>query len=249
MTPALEEVGGARPTLHAALISWPRVAPAARTIAHDLHPHADRLTVVYSTRGGGPESGRGEWVRVPDHVYFGGKFICAAQRGREDILLLIHADAQCGDWGGLVHRCREVMRRGDVGVWAPSVTHTHWVDELVEIHRAPGSALAQVAQTDCVVLAMSRRVVDRLLELDYRGNNLGWGIDWAAICTSNVRGLQVLRDHEVLVHHEPGRGYEPGEAMAQMQVFLTQLTEAEQRAYRHLAEGIAARSRRPRDGA
>lgn len=248
LTAAAAEPGAARATLHAAVISWPRTLADGRAIAEALHPHVDRLTVVYSTRTGPRESGCGEWVRVPDPVYFGGKFLCAVQRGREDIVLLVHADAQCDDWGALVHRCREVQGAGTVGVWAPSVSHTHWIDELVELHREPGTVLAHVAQTDCVVFALSRRVVDRLLELDYRGNNLGWGIDWAAICASRVRGLHVLRDHAVHVHHVPGRGYEAGEAMAQMRRFLGQLTPAEQQAYRHLADGIAARARPTRVG-
>lgn len=232
-------------TLHAAVISWPRTAQASRLIAEAVQPQVERLTVVYSNLAGTRESGCGDWVQVPDHVYFGGKFLCAVQRGREDIVLLIHADAQCGDWGALVQRCRAVLGRGGVGIWAPAVSHTHWVDALVELRREAGSALAQVAQTDCVVFALSRPVIDRLLELDYRCNNLGWGIDWAAICHSHVRGLQVLRDHAVGVHHLPGRGYEAGAAAAQMRDFLAQLTPAERQAYRRLAEGIDARARGP----
>lgn len=231
------------PTLHAAVISWPRTAQTSRAIAAALQPQIDRLTVVYSNPQRARESGCGDWVQVPDHVYFGGKFLCAAQRGREDVLLLIHADAQCGDWGALARRCRAVLGRGGVGVWAPAVSHTHWVDALVELRRDVGSELAEVAQTDCVVFALARPVVDRLLELDYARNNLGWGIDWAAICHSHVRGLQVLRDHAVGVQHLPGRGYETGPAMVQMRAFLAQLTPAEQLAYRRLAGGIDARAR------
>lgn len=235
--------GSAVPSLHAAVISWPRTAQASRAIAQALQPQVDRLTVVYSNPSGARESGCGDWVQVPDHVYFGGKFLCAVQRGREDIVLVIHADAQCGDWGALVRRCRAVLGHGGVGVWAPAVWHTHWVDALVELRREVGSALAQVAQTDCVVFALARPVVDRLLELDYGRNNLGWGIDWAAICHSHVRGLRVLRDHALRVQHLPGRGYGADAASAQMHGFLAQLTPAEQLAYRRLAAGIDARAR------
>lgn len=229
-------------TIHAAIISWQGKYADSRHIAECIHPHVDRLTVIYSNPEEAPESGCGNWIQVNNSVFFGGKFLSALQQGKEDIFLLIHADAGCQDWPGLIQRCRSVHQLDNIGVWAPSVNHTPWLDSHVELHRDPSTQLAFVAQTDGIVFSVSRAVADRLLRLDYSQNNLGWGIDWAAICHSYTQNLQVVRDHSILLHHPQGSGYMADEARAQMGQFIAQLTLSEQLMYLLLNSYIGTRA-------
>ncbi len=230
-------------TLHAAIVSWNGKYADSRHIAEAIAPHVDRLTVIYSNPDGAPEAGAGDWIAVDNAIFFGGKFETAIHRGNEDIFLLIHADAGCNDWPGLIQRCRGVHQLDSVGVWAPSVNHTPWLDAHVEVHRDPNTQLAFVAQTDGIVFSLSTPVADRLKRLTYSQNNLGWGIDWVAICYSYTHELHVVRDHSILLAHPQGSGYMADQARAQMGQFMTQLTLPEQLMY-HLLNGyIGARAR------
>ena len=217
--------------LHAAIISWQGLAQGARHIAQAIDGHVDQLTVVYSNPQGAPESGPGDWVSVDNSVFFGGKFQCSITRGEHDIFLLIHADASCDDWPALIRRCRAVHANDNIGVWAPAIDYTPWLDSRVELARAPASQLAFVAQTNGIVFSMSKPVIQRLKELDYSQNNLGWGIDWIAICYSYANNLHVVRDHSLKLRHPAGSGYQGDLARTQMANFLTQMTLQEQLIY------------------
>ena len=111
---------------------------------------------------------------------------------------------------------------------------------------AAAGSLRHVAIIDGIVWALSADVCNRLRTFDYRVNNVGWGVDWAAATFALATGREVLVDISVHVEHPMSRGYDTSDAEAQMDVFLTHLDDREQ-AMRTLIAGYLAprRSERP----
>lgn len=214
--------------LHIVIISWVGMGDRARRIAGAVVGRAGRLTVVYSNPEEAEESGPGDWVQVPNAQFFGRKFETALARHDDGPMLLIHADTHYDDWPGLVDVFRAaVARHPSLGIWSPDFTHTGWTTPAVAISAVPGTTLVNVVQTDAIIIGMAPAVVDRMKRLDYRRNNLGWGIGWAAVACAYANGMLVLRDTGLMVEHLVSRGYGAAEAAEQMNEFLTQLTEAE----------------------
>ncbi|PZX13477.1 hypothetical protein LX81_03262 [Palleronia aestuarii] len=214
--------------IHAVVISWAGRGAEAQAIAAALGPAVERLTVIYSNHEGVPETGAGDWVGVPQDWYYGRKFAESLRRHRGEALMLqVQADAGSPDWPGLVDRLRAAHAAcPDLGVWAPEVHVSPYRLQTALLGRRSG-ALHDAAQTDGVVWALSRPVLDRLAALDYAGNDLGWGIDWTAFAIARSRGHAVLCDTGLTVSHPPARGYSENAAEAQMAWFLAQLDPAE----------------------
>lgn len=239
---------GPAPALDVVIVSWQGFGDASRRIAQALAGQpAVRLRVIYSNAGEAEESGAGEWIRVPDAHFFGSKFARALAETRADALLLIQADAQCDDWPAIVARFQDCRRRRpQLGLWAPRISYTPWLPDRVDIRPVPGEALTHVAHTDGIVLGMTAPVLRRLRALDYGRNNIGWGIDWIAICHAYTHGLEVLRDDALLVRHPRSRGYDTREATRQWLGFMAQAAEDEQSMFEILKRYTAER-RRPMD--
>jgi hypothetical protein len=205
-----------------------------------------RLTVIYSNADERPEAGPGRWLQVPNADYFGAKFARALAEFSGHALLLIQADAGSDDWPGLVERCRRrFAQRVALALWAPRVSYTPWTSARVDIRPEPGEALTHVAHTDGIVLAYAGSTVQRLQQLDYRGNNIGWGMDWIAICHAYSRGLEVLREDELMVSHPRSRGYDTREATRQWLAFMTQMDGAEQSMFEILKRYTAEQKKGP----
>lgn len=217
------------PSLDIVIVSWEGHADRSRYIARQLDGLAGvRLRVVYSNRAEARETGPGLWQQVPDDCYFGRKFAAALHGFDSDVLMIVQADALCTDWPAVVTRCRQrFAERPQLGLWTPRVAYSPWLPERVDVCQASGQAVTNVAQTDAIVLAFSRATVQRLACLDYACNNIGWGIDWIAICHCYTQGLEVLREDGLQVVHPPSRGYDCREAVRQWRVFMQQLNAAE----------------------
>lgn len=215
-------------TLHACVICWHDHEDRARAIAEQLVGRVDQLTVVYSTRDEAPLQGPGEWLQVPDAWYYGRKHRECLRVHQCDVLLQIHADTQCDDWPALVARCRDVHGAFPaLGVWAPEIDHSGWQTTDTRVAQTTDGSISFVAALDAIVWSFSAPVAQRLNTLDYDLNNLGWGIDLAAVAFAYTHNLQVIKDSTVPVTHLPGTGYETQEAQRQMQAFLRQLTDQE----------------------
>ncbi|WGW06062.1 glycosyltransferase [Tropicibacter oceani] len=214
--------------LHAVIISWQGQHEQALEIARQLDGHVDRLSVIYSNAANTPEDGPGTWVQVPQSWFFGRKFKAALDLvAPGDIQLQIQADVSHDDWPALIADCAAAFSRHPaVGVWAPDLTWTPWPTPLVQNGTLPGSDLVRVAQTDGVVWALGPAVLAAMRGLDYDNNNLGWGIDWVALCHARRLGLEAVRDTRHRVHHPESRGYHGGEAAQHMKAFLAQLPKA-----------------------
>jgi hypothetical protein len=217
--------------IHLFVISWTGKREAAEAIVASAS-HADFRTVIYSNATESLEEGTGEWLSVPNAWFFGRKFERAldAFHPEADIFLLVQADAVLDDWNRVIDRCREAFRDETVGVWAPHVHHSWWTNERVVM--GEGSVGSVVAQTDGIAWAFRRSTVERLRSMDYACNNLGWGVEWAAIVHAHTEGRRAYRDQTISVFHPTGSGYNHGDARAQMNAYLSQLTASE-KAYFH----------------
>jgi hypothetical protein len=242
-------VDGTAPAVDVVVVSWQGFGDASRRIAQTLAGLADvRLRVIYSNAAEAAESGAGEWIQVPNAHFFGSKFARALAEASADTLLLIQADAQCDDWPAVVARFRDCCRRRPrLGLWAPTISYTPWLPYRVDIRPLPGEAMTHVAQTDGIVLGMTAPVLRRLRALDYGPNNIGWGIDWIAICHAYTHGLEVLRDDHLLVRHPRSRGYDTREATRQWLGFMAQASDDEQSMFEILKRYTAERRSRPLD--
>jgi len=216
-------------TIHAFIICWPGKEENARHIANEIQHSVDRLTVIYSNRTAKTEAGAGHWVKVSDDWYYGKKFMHSLQLNTGNIMLQIQADAVSGNWKEVVNRCKAAHTDSpNVGVWAPDFDYTAWRTEKVMILENGDGKIAHVAQTDGIVWSVSEPVIRRLKEFDYDANNIGWGIDWAAITYSLANNLLVVRDTSVVIDHPRSRGYSAELGDQQMSLFLEQLTVQEE---------------------
>lgn len=215
--------------VHVFVIAWPGVQEQAKCIAAQVQGHADSLTVIYSSADGSEWSGAGDWRQVSNEWFFGWKFQQALQWFRGDVLLVLHADAHHPNWAEVVSRCRQRFETIEaLGVWAPECDNTFWPLDQVAIARWKESECFMVSQTDCIVCAFSAKVVHRLNQLKLDDNNLGWGIDWAAIAYAYSHHQLVLMDTSLKIAHALGTGYAKDQALQQMTSFLRQLTPQEQ---------------------
>ena len=230
--------------LHAFIIGWSGWENSCESIAAMVFPHVEKLTVVYSNSGEVEYEGVGEAVRVPNDWFYGRKFEECLRRFDGDVMLQIHADAflDRAGWARLIERCRYSFGKYEsLGVWAPEINYTPWDFDLVEISDTDDECLKSVAQTDGVVWALSNKVLERLKFIEFEQNNLGWGVDWISIAYSFSNNLLVLRDVSVCVDHPRGSGYLGKQAVAQMNIFLKQMSAQEKTQYALLNEIIETR--------
>ena len=219
--------------LHCVIISWDGMFAAASLIANALRPAVAHLDVIYSNHAETVEVGRGHWHAVPQSWYFGAKFRKALDlfeaEPRTTHLLIVSADADNDDWASLARRGAEVMGKDPrIGIWAPDLDETPWPTDLVATSAPQADGCIDVLQTDGVVWAISRRVATALSALSYSGNNLGWGIDWAAIRIAHRAKLRICRDLTCAIRHPQTRGYKSAVAEREMYIFLRQFLPSDQ---------------------
>ncbi|WP_127110799.1 glycoside hydrolase family 99-like domain-containing protein [Pararhodobacter zhoushanensis] len=221
MTPAINSVS-------VGIISWEGMEQAAALIAAQAAAVAADVVVIHSDRADTRPQASGRWIHVSQELFFGRKFdVLLSSIMPDKALLLIQADASCVDWGGLICRFAQVLsERPSVGLWVPRIDNTPFDVAIV----ADGTAednLIHVTQTDAIVLGITPNVVTRLGALDYSENNLGWGIDWAAIAFCARKGLEVVCDLSQRVTHPKSRSYNSDTADYQMAHFIEQLNPAD----------------------
>ncbi len=213
------------------VISWNGMHDKAEAIAQAIHPVVDRVSVIYSNKDETEEMGTGHWEQVSNEYYFGRKFKRALDLFTGDIFVLIQADAYHENWPQVLRRCAGSFGIPELGVWAPNVDWSWWTTERVKLGNYGKTGLSMVAQTDGIIFALRSDVADRIRGLDYECNNLGWGIEWAAIAYAYSHDLLVLRDETITVNHPKGSGYDHSAAREQQNDFLSRLTPQERIMY------------------
>ena len=216
------------PSLSIFIICWEGKEKNAQYIADQLVNTADELVVIYSNKTNAILSGKGTWQIVSHEWFFGRKFAKVLEMHSTDELLLIHADAYSEDWPNLVSHYKETRSNfAQLGLWAPYLDYTPWDVSKTEITQTLDGRYSVTIQTDGIVLGMTSPVLRRLKTLNYENNNLGHGIDWAAILFCYVNNLLVLKDLSVKIMHPKGTEYSVEEATFQMEKFHEQLTMTE----------------------
>jgi O-antigen biosynthesis protein len=221
--------------IHTFIFCWSGKTENALNICRGLYAKTDRLTVLDASPGAEPniDGINGiEWRKVNPQFYYGMKFRTAVDLHRGDVLLQVQEDAFCDDWGRIVDLCRERFSTiSNLGIWSPDLDYTAHSTNSVKLAPLQDPMLRAVVQTDCIVWALNRATVEYLRTLNYTGNNLGWGIDWAASAYAFSNRMLVVRDSAALVTHPQGTSYRHDEARSQMRWFLAQLNETERLQY------------------
>jgi hypothetical protein len=125
------------------------------------------------------------------------------------------------------------------------VDFSSWTEAEFGLASLPGSPLRLMLQTDSIVWALAPAVLARMRQLDYAGNNLGWGIDTAACLFSHANGMPVVLDPRQQVFHPRGTAYDRSEATRQYRQFTAQLRPAEQAVHARLHALLPKRAPRP----
>jgi len=216
--------------VEAFIISWPGRLESAKRIARALVGEVDSVTVIHSDDLEEESVDVDPFVihRVDNSYFFGRKFGEIFElRNPDKSFLLIQADAEFEDWPRLTKKLRNALESFSIGVWAPNVDHSSWRTSKVHLRALNQAGLVQVTQTDGIIFYVSSEVANQLATFDYTRNNLGWGVDWAAILTALNLGQLVVRDTSITVRHRQGSGYNQEAAHHQQEQFLDQLTEAQ----------------------
>jgi hypothetical protein len=214
-------------SLHIIIFCWPRVVESVKQICGSIKHLGHRITVIDASGRAPHDIENCRWVSVNMDLYYGSKFYYAARLFDGDVMLQIQGDAHCDNWEALITTCLQRFRElPHLGVWSPEFDNTGWPTANVSAGVLPGSDLAIVSQTDCIVWALRCEIVLFLKGLDYSTNNIGWGIDWAAMVASYSKSMIAVRDRRINVVHAPGKGYGVDEAYKQMFNFLAQLSPA-----------------------
>lgn len=224
------------------IVSWTGQHDNAARIQSELAAVGARTHVIWSDRNEQERNAPG-WLQVPNAHFLGAKFDTMLRRHQADVMLMITADARHRAWGEVYARCVDVFaRHPTLGVWSPAIDFSPWPLDMVRMATMPGTSLHKVVQTDSIVWALSRPVLDRLRALDYAGNNLGWGIDTVACTFCHATGLLAAIDTEIHVTHPRGTAYDTELADRQFQTFLAQMTIDE----RHVLKEVQTRLQRVR---
>ncbi|MBR1280446.1 hypothetical protein JQ597_00070 [Bradyrhizobium sp. AUGA SZCCT0177] len=227
--------------VHIFVFCWPRVVDNVLHICRELRDLPAAKTVVDVSDTPPRVVDDWEWISISPAAHFGGQFAFALRILSRPILFNIVGDMESTDWGGVVSACVQAFDQLPyLGVWAAEVDNTAWQTERVAIQRIGDTNLYTTAQSDCCVWAIHQSIAERLKALDFKSNNIGWGIDWAAIAASYASGRIVVRDKSVTIHHPPGTGYQPKAAHTQMTTFLSQLSLPEKALLNVLYRSIGA---------
>jgi hypothetical protein len=210
--------------VHAIIFCWPGKVSHAQHICASISGSADKVTVIDASTDPVESTSTCEWIRISSDAYFGQQFVHALRLFEHDVMLQIQADASHPDWSVVVNTCRQRFETmPELGIWGPDIDFTTWPTHRVKLFDTGDPQLVGVVQSDCIVWALKRQVVEFLKQFDYSNNNLGYGIDWAAIAHCYANKALVMRDLSLRVLHPAGSGYNREEAHRQMWRFLSQL--------------------------
>lgn len=213
--------------IHVFIISWPGWDEAARKIYEEIKSFLNRVHVIYSCKTAGPIPMGDDWIEVPNEFFFGRKFRACLDFFQGDVFFLIQADAVAKDWKEIIDECaKNIIEDNRVGIWVPYIDYSYWNNPLTHIARTSATCDI-VCQTDGIVVAYSKSIIERLKVLDYECNNIGWGIDWVAICHAYSKGLIAVKNNSVMICHPKGSGYSHPDAERQMAGFLSQMSSLE----------------------
>ena len=227
--PEPDQTGNSGKSIYTFVISWFGKHDNANRIAKAVVPASNSVTVVYSDPGGNlsrkffcPS------IERPNDSFFSDKFRACIDSCDADIILIIHADCQCDHWHKIPAHCKRTIEENpDIGVWAPMIDFSDWGLERTEIDKIPDSSFSIVAQTDGIVVGLTRQIVDRMRKVNLANNVYGWGIDLMYNYYTYSIGKISVVDRSLFVRHPDRTQYSTEAAFAEQREFMKQLTPAE----------------------
>lgn len=234
-------------SIHIFIISWIGQHENAAAIRRALGSHFENVTIVYSDPDASVSFDTGfDQIRRPSDLYWSDKFETCIDTCQSELMLIIHADCKTHDWLALCQRCCRIMTDNNfIAVWSPRIDGTYFDLAKTKIATIDNSRLSIAAQTDGMVFAVTRPVLQRMRRADYTKNIYGWGINWMICCCAFTMNKLVVIDETFTVVHPQGRGYDSDEAMRMKTEFLKQLTMTEVIQYRLLSGHIRANGNSP----
>lgn len=214
------------PTIHAFVISWPGQHAKAVSVAKSIDSVADKVSIVYSDADPKFEINADfDLIRRPNYLYFGDKFKACIDQFDGDLLMIIHGDCSCSDWAELVLKCKQAYSSiNKIGVWSPLIDHTFHNILRTYVATIDNTSLHIVAQTDGIVLCITKSIVNRMRLANYDKNVYGWGITWMITSYAySINNFSVI-DSSILVQHPAGSGYPTEIADLQKTEFIKQFT-------------------------
>lgn len=208
------------------IISWPGQHEQALKITRKLESFNFNVTVVYSDPNPVLDIfDNSTSIERPNELFWADKFQACIDTFDSDIMMVIHADCDCDNWELLVLKCQSTMSNyQNIGVWAPLIDNTYFKIDKTFIGRLIGApTLNVVAQTDGIVFAIERNIVQRMKLANYDNNKYGWGIEWMFVSYAYSTNKLVVIDESVHVAHSYFRAYPSEIAYDQMNDFLNQL--------------------------
>jgi hypothetical protein len=213
------------------IISWKDQHDNALFIANSILNACEKVSIVYSD----PDDHlaiyqkfSGNLIKRNNQGFFSDKFHACLNNFSGDVLLIIHADCESNSWPNLISNCINTFKNiPQVGLWSPLIEWTAFDLSKTEVSQIRNSNLSIVIQTDTIVTAFSKQIVNRMMKFKYNQNIYGWGIGWAANAYALANGRLSIVDRSIKIKHPKESGYQAFEASKQRNLFLNQCTPQE----------------------
>lgn len=211
------------------VISWPGQHDNAASIAKEILPLTDKLSVIYSDPN--PDFTPDipcNLIRRPNDLYWEDKFKACLDATDKGPILVIQGDCRCENWEKLLKACVHANTSyKNIGVWAPHIIGTPYDLSVSKIFKIANSSLYVSALTDGIIFSLSEEILERMRNVKYGDNLFGWGIGALFCAAAHVMDKLVVIDESVDVFHPKGRGYNAASAKVQREKFLSQYTQRE----------------------
>lgn len=203
------------------IFSWPGKVPYAVKLEKQLQSLGLSVTVINSD----PDYKPFNWINLGNSAYFGAQWALAMDLFQGDLFFHVQADVEYQDWKGMFQRAQTFLPKINWGVWAPDVhNNTFWAQPL-DTWGSPDKDLYLVSNSDCTCWFITGELISQFksLQMNWRSNFYGWGMDSIICALSYLNNQPVIRDSMHKIIHHPGRGYTTELAYNQMQNMVNQL--------------------------
>ncbi len=132
------------------------------------------------------------------------------QENGYDVGMIITSDVEIDDVDMFIKKMKSAFENEEVGVYAPSTSYSH---HRHMIHKS-GKKLTQVSFTEGFCFAVRSEILAALCPIDVALNKYGYGSDIIlGYHTLNQNKISVV-DHNIVVEHPYGSGYDKHKAVA-----------------------------------
>ena len=206
------------------IVSWAGKHSNAVQMAKQISAIHHNVTIVYSDPFPGAQLDTpSRTIRRPNELFWGDKFKTCLDACGDEPMLVLHADCTHQDWGALFQHCKQTVTKiPNIGVWSPTIDYVPWNLEIETLQTIPNTSLSLAVRTDAICFYLAAPIVQRMKQVDYQRNVYGRGIEALFVANAFTRGLMVVIDQAVCVHHPNSSGYPVDIANQQCTEFMKQ---------------------------